>query len=73
MRSLNKNAVRIYERYIKEFPEPMDQATEARQKVADYYKGLGNTEKRNYWLTEIIAANEKGKATERTQYLSAKA
>ncbi|WP_455200883.1 tetratricopeptide repeat protein [Kaarinaea lacus] len=68
-----KNALRIYERYIKEFPEPMDQATEARQKVADYYKGFGDTEKRNYWLAEIITANEKGKSTERTQYLSAKA
>ena len=68
-----KNALRIYERYIKEFPEPMDQATEARQKVADYYKGFGDTKKRNYWLAEIITANEKSKSTERTQYLSAKA
>ncbi len=68
-----KNALRMYERYIKEFPEPMEQATEARQKVADYYKDFGNIEKRNHWLAEIVAANEKGAPTERTQYLSAKA
>ncbi|WP_455207171.1 tetratricopeptide repeat protein [Kaarinaea lacus] len=67
------NALRIYERYVKEFPEPMDQATEARQKVADIYKNQQNYEKRSYWLAEIVTANESGKATERTQFLAAKA
>ncbi|HEY5602761.1 MAG TPA: tetratricopeptide repeat protein [Gammaproteobacteria bacterium] len=67
------NALRIYERYVKEFPEPMDQATEARQKVADIYKTQNNHEQRRYWMTEIIAANERGKPTERTQFLAAKA
>ncbi|MGD8558138.1 MAG: tetratricopeptide repeat protein [Gammaproteobacteria bacterium] len=67
------NAVRIYQRYIDEFPQPMEQATEARQKVADYYKQTGNNEKRRHWLKEIVAANEKGKSTERTQFLAAKA
>lgn len=68
-----KNAVRVYQRYIEAFPKPMDQATEARQKVADYYKGQGNNDKRRHWLQEIVAANESGEATERTQFLAAKA
>ena len=68
-----KNAVRVYQRYIEEFPKPMEQATEARQKIADYYKGLGNNDKRRHWLQEIVTANESGKSTERTQFLAAKA
>ena len=68
-----QNALRIYERYVKEFPEPMEQATEARQKIADYYKSFGNSAKREFWLKEIVAATEKGKPSERTQFLAAKA
>lgn len=68
-----QNAVRVYQRYIKEFPKPMEQATEARQKIADYYKDVGNNEKRRHWLKEIVAANDKGKSTDRTQFLAAKA
>jgi len=67
------NALRMYERYVKEFPEPMDQAIEARQKVADIYKAQNNYEKRSQWLAEIVTANESGKANERTQFLAAKA
>jgi hypothetical protein len=51
----------------------MEQATEARQKIADYYKDVGNNEKRRHWLKEIVAANDKGKSTDRTQFLAAKA
>ena len=55
------------------FPQPFEQATEARQKIADYYKKLGNKKKRKSWLKEIVAANKASKSTERTQFLAAKA
>jgi len=69
----NKSAVRIYQRYVNDFPEPLEQATEARQKIADYYKTVGDNKTRVSWLNKIVAANEKGKSTARTQFLAAKA
>ena len=68
-----QNALRVYERYVAGFPEPVEQATEARQKIADYYKKLGNNKQRRKWLEEIVAENKKGKSTDRTQFLAAKA
>ncbi len=41
--------------------------------MADYYKETANSKKRRHWLKEIVAANENGEATERTQFLAAKA
>lgn len=68
-----RNALRIYERYVGEFPEPLEQAMEARQKIADYYKSFGDADKRKKWLEEIVTANNKGQTSERTQFLAAKA
>ena len=68
-----KSAVRIYQRYVEDFPQPLEQATEARQKIADYYKGIGDNKTRVSWLRKIVASNEKGKSTARTQFLAAKA
>jgi len=68
-----RNALRIYERYVGEFPEPIEQAMEARQKIADYYKKFGDADQRKKWLETIVVTNNKGKSTERTQFLAAKA
>jgi len=68
-----KSAVRIYQRYVEDFPKPLEQATEARQKIADYYKGIGDLKARNSWLQQIVSANEKGSSSPRTQFLAAKA
>ena len=68
-----RNALRVYERYVEGFPEPVEQAMEARQKIADYYKEFGDADKRKKWLKEIVEANGKSKSTDRTQFLAAKA
>jgi len=68
-----RNALRVYERYVNEFPKPFEQATEARQKIADYYKEFGEMDKRKDWLKQIVEENTKNKSSDRTQFLAAKA
>ena len=68
----DRDALRIYERFVGEFKEPFEQNIEAQQKIADIYQKLGNNEKRRYWIEQIVSANESGKPTERTQFLAAK-
>lgn len=67
--------VAAFKRYIGMFPRPMEQATEARQKLAAIYGKAGDSEQRNYWLREIIRRDKNGgtESTARTQYLAAKA
>ncbi len=62
-------------RYVGTFPKPMEQATEARQKLADIYLKKGAENDRHYWLGEIIRRDKsnKSESTPRTQYLAAKA
>jgi len=68
-----QNALRVYERYVEAFPEPIEQAMEARQKIADYYKQFGDAGNRKKWLEQIVVANDKSKSNERMQFLAAKA
>jgi hypothetical protein len=61
--------------YIDKFPSPMEQATEARQKLADISGKMGDSSDRRYWLSEIIKQDNshKSESTPRTRYLAAKA
>jgi cellulose synthase operon protein C len=61
--------------YIDKFPSPMEQATEARQKLADISGKMGDSSDRRYWLSEIIKqdSSHKSESTPRTRYLAAKA
>ena len=62
-------------RYIALYPNPIDPATEARQKLADYYGKLEQKEDRQYWLREIVKTDQAaGSArTDQTRVLAAKA
>ena len=62
-------------RFVGTFPKPMEQATEARQMLADIYLKKGAAADRRYWLDEIMARDKanKSESTPRTHYLAAKA
>ena len=69
-----KDANKILTAYVKNYPQPLEQAVEARQLLADFNKKT-NRKKYYYWLREIIKADNRGaKArTQRTHYLAATA
>ena len=63
------------EYYIESFPSPVEQAMEARQKLADMNKSAGKNNRYDHWLDEIIKADASAgsQRTDRTKYLAAKA
>ena len=62
-------------RYVALYPNPFDTAMEARQKLADYYGKIEQKDDRQYWLREIVKADQQaGNArTDRSRMLAAKA
>lgn len=69
----DNEAVKVYKVYVSTFAEPLEQAIEARQRIADIYKTQNQIDSRHYWLSEIVKVNEGKGSTERTQYLAAMA
>ena len=69
------NAARTYANYVKQFPDPLDPAMDARQKLADMAKAQSDMRARSQWIEEIIRADKAAGAarTERSKYLAAKA
>jgi hypothetical protein len=67
--------VAAYKTYVSRFPDPIEQATEARFRLAEIYKAGGEDAKRRYWLNEIVKADRRAgsRRTERTRYLAAHA
>jgi outer membrane protein assembly factor BamD (BamD/ComL family) len=67
--------ITTYKRYVSTFPQPVEQATEARHKLAAIYGKRGQLGERRHWLNEIIQSdkNAGNGSTPRTQYLAAKA
>jgi len=70
-----EQSIGIYRLYIEKFPNPAEDAIEARQHIADFYHESGNTGEQQQWLTEIIKADAQAGAsrTDRTRYLAAMA
>ncbi len=68
-----KSAIEVYQQYVQLYPQPVEQAVEARIRIADYYQEQKQINLRHQWLNEIIKADAAGPSTERTQYLAAKA
>lgn len=66
-------AVFVY--YIDQFPQPAGAAIEARQRVAQQYKSVGDTRQWQQWLSAIITADAQAgrDRTARTRYLAAQA
>ncbi len=67
------DVIKTYKLYITTYPQPFDEAIEARFLLATIYEEKGNNESRTYWLKDIIEADKKGKSTERSKYLAATA
>jgi outer membrane protein assembly factor BamD (BamD/ComL family) len=65
------DALEIYKRYVRDFPQPFDEAIEARLRLADIYKQQKQLQARHYWLGKIIEADKQGPGTERSHYLAA--
>ncbi len=67
--------VTLLERLVTEFPAPIGERIETRQRLADYAAKAGDTQKLVNWQREIVKADATaGTArTDRTRYLAAKA
>lgn len=67
-----KNTLRIYKRYVKYFPKPLEEALEIHASIAELYKENNEHKKHLKTLKYIIKADAKaGSArTERTRYLA---
>jgi tetratricopeptide (TPR) repeat protein len=50
------------EGYVTRFPQPMDRAMEARWRLAETQRTLGDDSRRQYWLREIVDADERAGA-----------
>jgi cellulose synthase operon protein C len=68
-------AVGMLEHFVADFPAPLGDAEEARQKLADIAAKQGNSARETYWFREIVKADaQAGQGrTDRTRYLAAKA
>ena len=68
-------AGRVYDQYIKAYPEPLEPAIEARNRLAGYAREEGNAAKTLAWQKELLRVEQAGGAgrTERTRYLGATA
>jgi len=69
------DALRVYEQYVAEFPEPIEVAVEIRQKLADAYEERHDTDAYTAELRAIVSIDaEAGAArTDRTRFLAANA
>jgi cellulose synthase operon protein C len=67
--------VALLEKLVAEYPTPVAERIETRQKLADFAARGGNAERVTYWQREIVKADGAAGAarTDRTRYLAAKA
>jgi len=68
-----EDAVRVYQQYVAEYPQPLDIAMETRSRIADIFKAELDDESYYSALNEIVAADRNaGEArTDRSRYLAA--
>ena len=69
------DAVRVYEKYVADYPQPLDLAMETRSRLADIFKGEQNYDRYYETLHEIVAVDRDAAdaRTDRSRYLAAKA
>jgi TolA-binding protein len=63
-----------YRKYAHQYPQPFNEATEARFKMSEFYLASGEVGKRRYWLKKLIEEDKNAGArrTDRSRYLAAK-
>ncbi|HEY8507512.1 MAG TPA: tetratricopeptide repeat protein, partial [Steroidobacteraceae bacterium] len=68
-------AVSMLEKFVQQYPTPLGDAMEARQRLADYAGAAGDVNRQHHWYREIVKADaQAGPArTDRSRYLAAKA
>lgn len=68
-------AAKAYERYIRQYPEPLEPAVEARFRLAQLAKADGNATAEGQWMKAVFVADQNGGAarTDRTRTLGATA
>jgi hypothetical protein len=68
-------AARTYERYVQQYPEPLETAIEARARLARLADEQGNPARALGWQRQLLQAEQAGGAgrTEHTRYLGANA
>ncbi len=68
-------SVMMYQQYIQQFPQPVEQAIEARQRVANHYGASNKLAQQQHWLADIITADRQAgtQRSDRTRYLAAHA
>ncbi len=69
------STIRVYERYVAEYPRPLDLALETRSRLAEIFKGRHDLDRYHEELNEIVAIDESAGAdrTDRSRYLAATA
>ncbi len=70
-----RHALQTYAAYVDAYPQPLDAAMDARQKLADAAEAAHDVATRDRWLEKIIAADKAAGTgrTDRSRYLAAKA
>ena len=70
-----QQSAELYLHYVDAHPQPLEQAIEARQRLADHYQSAGDRTQQLRWLKDIIQANRQAgsAATSRTRHLAARA
>ncbi len=68
-------SVAMLERLVKEYPTPVPDAIEVRQRLLEIAAKSGDLEREHYWQREIVKADANAGAarTDRTRYLASKA
>jgi TolA-binding protein len=67
--------IRAYESYLGAFPQPLERAMDARERLAAISKERGDNARQTYWLKDIVAADESAgsQRSDRTRALGARA
>jgi cellulose synthase operon protein C len=65
----------LLEKLVAEYPTPVAERIESRQRLAEFAAKANNVERQRYWQREIVKADGSagGARTDRTRYLAAKA
>ncbi|MDH5572613.1 MAG: tetratricopeptide repeat protein, partial [Gammaproteobacteria bacterium] len=69
------DAARLYQNYVKDYPQQFDHTLEAQQFLAEYYTERKNTTESNKWYERIVKQDQNGgkQRTDRSRYLAAQA
>ncbi len=70
-----QDALRIFQQYAQQYPQPLADAVEAHQRVAELYAQRGDNNQQQQWLAQLVIAEQKGGAArnDRTRFLAAHA